>query len=785
MKRTVLLILLSLVTLSLPAQFIPSSNPEADSAAFAAVRARMDSIRQYRPTVGLVLAGGGARGMAHIGLIRYLEEQGIPVDLVTGTSIGSLVGGVYALGYDHNQMDSLVRSINWPVMMSDNIPSRYLSYVSRKFRDRFLIRVPFHYDNKDLAYRIENEKIAEKMAEEAGVGTADILQETISRMGIGMPDGFLYGLNVRNLLSSVSVGYQDSISFIDLPIPFACVSTDVASMTPKYWISGNLPTAMRSSMAIPVYFRSVRTDGAILLDGCMQNNFPVDVARAMGADIIIGSNMALPVESNEINTPVDIFFQGFGMLYHSAEEEAVKMVDLYVNHPLEDYTMLSFDEGSIGAIIDQGYSNACEKSEEFKALAALVSNKPVPEVAHPAPAVNISKRKVHVREVIFRGIEDKEKDELLYKNEFPADSLYDKATIERMLNKIYATNAFEAVTYHLEGREEPFTLVFECQKGPVNDIAVNIHADSDETVYAGLHLGLGTRRLAGPRLSTDLKLGLNPSLCVDASYKARIGIPTVGAAVGSRRIKTPSGYKSNSEHELISTFADLYVEDSRLTFGYLRAGLSYEMNPYERYLSEDEFRTGWDWKSHWVSAFASMNFDNMDDGYFPTKGLHVSLDGRRVINSPRYTSFSAAIEGAWTPVKGFTVLPSAYFGWYSEDKDLMNPRHVVSVGGFVRNRYVEHQLPFFGFPTGFRNCRPYSAVTQLDMRYNFARVNYLTLRAGLFNDDYNVKDLLHSDPVYAFGAEYGRQSIVGPLRFAVQWCNISSFSAFLTIGFVF
>ena len=92
----------------------------------------MDSIRQYRPTVGLVLAGGGARGMAHIGVIRYLEELGIPVDVVTGTSMGGLVGGFYALGYDHFQMDSLVRSISWPVMMSDNIPSRYLSYSSRK-----------------------------------------------------------------------------------------------------------------------------------------------------------------------------------------------------------------------------------------------------------------------------------------------------------------------------------------------------------------------------------------------------------------------------------------------------------------------------------------------------------------------------------------------------------------------------------------------------------------------------------------------------------------------------
>ena len=327
------------------------------------------------------------------------------------------------------------------------------------------------------------------MEAEAGTGTADMLQQTISRMSLGMPDGFLYGLNVRNLLSSVSVGYQDSISFASLPRPFACVSTDIYSQSPKYWTSGSLPMAMRSSMAIPLYFRSVRTGGAILLDGCMQNNFPVDIAREMGADIIIGSNMLVQMELNQINTPVVILFQGFGMLSSQAQEAAEKMTDLYVNHPLE-------------------------------------------------------------------------------------------------------------------GKEEPFTLVFECQKGQVNDIAVNIHADTDEIVYALLHLGLGTKRLAGPRLTTDIKLGLNPYLSIDASYKSRIG-------------------------------------------------------------------------------------------------------------------------------------------------------------------------------------RPFSGVAQLDLRYAFSQVNYLTLRAGLFNDDYNVKDLLHSNPVYALGAEYSRQTIVGPFRLAVQWCDVSSVSAFVSIGFEF
>ena len=241
--------------------------------AFAKVRARMDSIRQYRPTVGLVLAGGGARGMAHLGVIKYIEELGIPVDVVTGTSMGGLLGGLYALGYRHDQLDSLVRDINWPVMMSDNVPDEYVSYKMKTYQEHYLIRIPFHYKNKDLAQRQELERVAEIMAEEAGLSSTDMLHESISRMGLGLPDGVLYGLNVRNLLSSVSVGYQDSISFADLPIPFACVATDLYTLTPKYWTSGNITTALRSTMAIPFYFRAVRDEGAVLLDGGMRNNY--------------------------------------------------------------------------------------------------------------------------------------------------------------------------------------------------------------------------------------------------------------------------------------------------------------------------------------------------------------------------------------------------------------------------------------------------------------------------------------------------------------------------------
>jgi len=801
------------------AQILSSATPEADSIAFAKVRARMDSIRQYRPTVGLVLAGGGARGLAHLGVIKYMEELGIPVDIVTGTSMGGLVGGLYAMGYKHDQLDSLVRAIEWPIMMSDNIPNKYIGYKLRKYRDKFIIRIPHHYDNADLAVRLKNERIADKMAEESDYSSADMLNESISRMGLGMPDGFLYGLNVRNMLSSVTVGYQDSISFADLPIPYACVATDLYAMAPKYWTSGSITDALRSTMAIPFYFRAVRQNGEVLLDGGMRNNYPVDIAKAMGADIIIGSDMSIHRELNELNTPVDFLLQTITLLASSANEPARAMLDLGVHHELKGYTMLSFDDASVDDIIEQGYQNALLQKDLFKSIAACVAGKENPGVAgHPA-AVNLAQTRIRVSEVRFNGIKDEEQGHILHPGDYPADGLYDRDIIERMLNNIYGTNAFESVTYHLEGHEEPYILVFDCQKGQTNDFAVGIRADTDETVAIALHYGLGTRRLGGPRFTADLKLGTNPALSLDYSFKSQIGLPTVGLNLRAKYLDTNSGWALSSEERLLSTAADVYLEDSRMRFGSMRMGLTYEMDPYERYLEYADSWMGWDWKSYWLSTFAQLRFDTFDDGYFPTRGFRFSWKGRFVFKGysidldplafykdesvpttengrvPRYLTTMASIEGAFSLGDHFSILPKFYVGWYHlfgvnedyrySDFDYMNPKHVVTLGGFIQDRYTENQIPFFLWPTGYRKGIQISSLTQVDLRYRFLRKNYISARSGLFVDTNELKELRYSIPFWAFGAEYSRQTLAGPLRVAAQWGPIFGFSIYGSIGFDF
>ena len=273
-----------------------SVDPAADSVAVQRMRERMDKIRKHRPAVALVLSGGGAKGIAHIGVIKYIESLGIPVDLVVGTSMGGLIGGLYSLGYTTEQMDSLVRRIDWGWAFSDRLPRDYYSYSDARYREKYMISIPFFYEKDYYKMMLADEYRLDP------VHRHDVLHigadneegfDMLKRNLLGsLPSGYIYGQNVSNLISSLTIGYQDSMSFRELPIPYACVAADMVSGKAKIWHSGKINDAMRSTMSIPGIFAPVRVGGMVLVDGGIRDNYPTQLARDMGADIIIGVDLA-------------------------------------------------------------------------------------------------------------------------------------------------------------------------------------------------------------------------------------------------------------------------------------------------------------------------------------------------------------------------------------------------------------------------------------------------------------------------------------------------------------
>ena len=263
-----------------------------------------------RKKVGLVLSGGGAKGIAHIGVIEVLEKAGIPVDYVVGTSMGSIVGGLYAIGYDIQVLDSMVRNQNWSFLLSDKVYRDNLSFPEKEMTEKYILSFPFGRGKENR-----------------------------------MPAGFVSGQNVYHLFSDLTVGYHDSLNFEELPIPFACVAANIIDGKEVVLKQGDLVQAMRASMAIPGVFTPVHLDSLILVDGGIVNNFPVDVAKAMGADIIIGVDVQSDLKKAEqLNSLPGVMGQLIHLLCMNKFEENLKLTDLYIKPDLNEYSAASFNQ---------------------------------------------------------------------------------------------------------------------------------------------------------------------------------------------------------------------------------------------------------------------------------------------------------------------------------------------------------------------------------------------------------------------------------------------------------
>ena len=791
----------------------PSVNPTEDSLAVARVRAKMDSIRQYRPTVAVVLGGGGARGMAHLGVLRYIEEMGIPVDLVGGTSMGGLVSGLYSLGFGAEYLDSLVRAIDWTVMMSDKIPDSFQTYKVRRNKERFAMMIPFHYDNEDMRDRIVRQTRYNKNYEQSDTRSGDMGQEMMAKVGMGLPDGFLFGFNVRNTLSSVTVGYQDSLAFDKLPVPFFCVATDMLSMKEKNWTSGSLVDAMRSTMAIPGYFRPVRLEGMVLVDGGTRNNFPVDVAKAMGADIVIGSEMHAPRNLADLGGLANLIMQNITLMSYDICEANRKNTDILLQHELKGYTMLSFDSKSVDDIIAQGYARAVENKEAFEAIAKRVGAVPG-QAPERRQAIDLTKHKVRIGEIRYEGVTERESQYIISPALLPRDGMYGRSEIEKVLSALYGTKAFESVTYRISGEQEPYTLIFDCQKGQTNEAGVGIHLDLDEALYLDAHMGIGTRRLSGLRFISELKIGQVSQVDLDLSYKPFGQLPVVGVAFKNsyrnfsyrQEDVTHSEPFSKARYNGVNSRLEMYVEDARLVYGNVRFGAAYDMEPYENYLDDQMHWQGWDFRSHWLSTFASLRYDTFNESYFPTRGFRFTLDTRYVFDGfsiylededmdagdhyegevPPYSVGMVHASAALPLGRAVVLQPSLYAGWQTETPGHMDFIHTLAVGGTLASRYIDNQIPFFGFSQGFYVCDNFAATAQLDIRFRLNHKNFLTVRGGAFQNKSALADLVRTPlTAYAFGAEIGQKSVIGPMKFGAQWCNLSGFSVALSVGFDF
>lgn len=283
---------------------------------------------EHEPKVALVLAGGGAKGLAHIGALKVLEEAGIPIDMVVGNSMGSIVGGLYALGYNAEQLDSIVHATNWI---------------------NLLLEAP-DIDNHLLT--------AKKMSEVYQLRVSLDPQRHLRQTSRG---GIIEGRNITLLLQHLTEGLPNEIQFDQLPRPFACNATEVNTGKVHEFHDGNLVEAMRASMAIPGVFTPVQKDSLLFVDGFVTNNYPVDIARRMGADIIIGVDLVSRVpEKERYSNLMDLVTHMIDISSTGLYQQNIANTDLYIDVDVSEFSSASFGQADIETLLQRGETRARE-----------------------------------------------------------------------------------------------------------------------------------------------------------------------------------------------------------------------------------------------------------------------------------------------------------------------------------------------------------------------------------------------------------------------------------------
>lgn len=306
-------------------------------------RQPMDQMELGRPKVAVVLSGGGAKGVAHIEALRAIEEAGIPIDMVFGTSMGSLIGALYCIGYSTDFLDSLVRHQDWTTLLSDRTDPSTLGLSQRREQNTYAV----------------------------------IRGMSKERTQLG---GLIRGRNLMRLFRQLCDGYLDSIGFDYLPTPFVCVATDLVTNNEVDFRSGYLVQAMRASMAIPGVFTPVRMGDSVLVDGGLRNNFPTDLARKMGADYVIGVTVqGDPLEADDITGAATVLSQIIDLNTKGKYEENTALCDVLMKVDVSGYSAGSFTHAAIDSLLRRGAEEAARHRDELEALSQRVGVKVKPK----------------------------------------------------------------------------------------------------------------------------------------------------------------------------------------------------------------------------------------------------------------------------------------------------------------------------------------------------------------------------------------------------------------------
>lgn len=691
---------------------------------FFSLPSSLFSQTRERPKVAVVLAGGGAKGLAHIGALKVLEEAGVPIDIVVGNSMGSIVGGLYALGYTPAEMDSVVRCTDWIQLLLDTPDFGNDLLTARKLSETYQLRVGLNPERQ------------------------------FSPTGKG---GIIQGRNIEGLLKKLTKTVPDSVDFNSLPMPFACNATEVISGKVYEFHKGNLVQAMRSSMAIPGVFTPVQMDSLIFVDGFVTNNYPVDVAKRMGADIIIGCDLV----SN--TPPAERYTNLMELVTHMIDvssthqyEENIRQSDIYIDIDATEYSSASFGATDIDSLITRGERRARQKLPKIVALRNNLQQEYGP--------IELGYRKA-------QAIRQQQLAEL---------SLQERKNEEEAREQ---GNFFKRIRCNYLNSSVSMGARFDNDEYASVHFGANVNLPTNRNFSANIYGRLGQRLRGGLQLSHNF---INNARFELGYYIEHTDIQYFNH--GSRIADVTSDHQHTQMHFGQTWNNVLY------TFG-----VKYDWHHYTDMLvrnSVAELAPELEGeKLRYFSYFAHLEYNSQNSRYFPIEGTRVV--GNLDVVTDNMLDFqgeagvpiaSLSWSTAYSFGSGFTMIPHASGRIILHDDISEVPvslRNVV--GGFLEGMKVDHQLTMAGLPTlEYMTENVFSSVG-ISLQQRMGQNHYLqaTVDAAALGSQW---DNMFSHDGFSWGVQggYSYSSMAGPISLIGYWSErTKQFKLMLNVGYCF
>jgi NTE family protein len=522
-----------------------------------------------RPKVGLALSGGGAKGMAHLGIMKVMEESGLKPDFITGVSMGSIIGGMYAMGYSPDSIAALFREFDWNLALSDRIAENKIIFLEKKHYYNSLISLP------------------------------------VTRNAIKIPSGLINGQHIDSGLNYYFWPAAVINDFSELPVPFLCLATDIITSQKVIFNSGYLPDAIRASIAIPSIFTPVTTDTAVLVDGGVVRNYAASELRDMGADIVIGSYTSFIGSSKKDLESAYGILKQIGFLTSLADYQEQKLeTDILIVPDIKDVSVLSF--GNTDSIIETGYRYALKYKDMFSRLADSL-NAIGPQEQHtplPGVATYIFDR------IDVTGNNTISADQIIGVLDIRPGDPVDRDMLAERIDLLYGKVWFENVKYRIIPRDDSLILEIDCIERPRAMAYGSLHYDP--ALSSGVVFSLSARDLITRRsvinldtyigefyrfrigamqfLDRSQKFGMEVSFFADKTRLPLIRLRNETGPMVSQNLVTGLSISKrlNLNHlmSLMATFENQhmipdYITSShiqRLSYNYLKTVFSYQAN---------------------------------------------------------------------------------------------------------------------------------------------------------------------------------------------------------------